>query len=218
MLTGYRVPRRRDAFEGRVRAGIRLMARLVARSCAVLLAATGITVATGLLGEPPVSSEAGLASLSAQPTSRPIHDELARRELAEVSRSSAGRIAAARKVKSHEAADTTGTAVRHRTDLSRADPHQIARTLMPRFGFSGSEYTCLVRLWNSESGWKVHADNPTTHAYGIPQALPGSKMTRVAPDWRNNPETQIRWGLGYIKASYGTPCSAWSFKRTHDWY
>ncbi|MEZ5098039.1 MAG: hypothetical protein R2731_19335 [Nocardioides sp.] len=70
----------------------------------------------------------------------------------------------------------------------------------------------------SESGWRVNADNPYSSAYGIPQALPGSKMASAGPDWATNPVTQIRWGLGYIRDRYGSPCGAWSFKRSHNWY
>jgi hypothetical protein len=64
----------------------------------------------------------------------------------------------------------------------------------------------------------VHADNPSSSAYGIPQALPGSKMAAAGADWQSNAATQIRWGLGYIKARYGSPCSAWGFKQSHGWY
>ena len=74
---------------------------------------------------------------------------------------------------------------------------------MPQFGLSASEFGCLDNIWSQESGWNIHADNPTSSAYGIPQALPGSKMASAGPDWANNPETQIRWGLGYIKSRYG---------------
>ena len=104
------------------------------------------------------------------------------------------------------------------TDLSQQDPRAVARQLLPSFGFAASEFSCLDSLYVSESDWDVHADNPTSDAYGIPQALPGSKMASAGADWATNPTTQIRWGLGYIKSSYGTPCSAWSFKQSHGWY
>jgi len=81
----------------------------------------------------------------------------------------------------------------------------IARALLPQFGFSSSEFTCLDELYTRESGWDVHADNPTSDAYGIPQALPGSKMASAGSDWMNDAATQIRWGLEYIRGSYGTP-------------
>jgi hypothetical protein len=78
--------------------------------------------------------------------------------------------------------------------------------------------SCLVPLWEGESGWRWNAENSSSGAYGIPQSLPGSKMATVAGDWRTNPVTQITWGLGYISERYGSPCGAWSFKQGHGWY
>ncbi|WP_051712134.1 hypothetical protein [Spirillospora albida] len=99
------------------------------------------------------------------------------------------------------------------------EAQRIAKALMPNYGFSGDgEFGCLVKLWNKESHWNVHADNPSSEAYGIPQANPGSKMASAGPDWRNNPTTQIKWGLGYIKNRYGTPCGAWSHSQRVGWY
>ena len=103
-------------------------------------------------------------------------------------------------------------------DLTRRDPRRLARHLLADFGFARTQFGCLNALYVSESGWDVHADNPTSSAYGIPQALPGAKMAAAGPDWAENPATQIRWGLGYIKRSYGSPCGAWSFKRANGWY
>ncbi|MDR1513921.1 MAG: lytic transglycosylase domain-containing protein, partial [Propionibacteriaceae bacterium] len=77
---------------------------------------------------------------------------------------------------------------------------------------------CLKSLWERESGWRYNASNPYSGAYGIPQALPGSKMASAGADWRTNPETQIIWGLGYIAGRYSTPCGAWSFFQSHNWY
>ena len=84
-------------------------------------------------------------------------------------------------------------------------------------GFPISEFPCLERLWTKESGWNERAANPSG-AYGIPQALPGSKMGSVASDWRTNPATQIKWGLGYIEGRYSTPCGAWAHSESHGWY
>ena len=72
-------------------------------------------------------------------------------------------------------------------------------------------------MWSRESGWRTNAANPSG-AYGIPQALPGSKMSSAGPDWQTNAETQIKWGLGYIAARYDTPCGAWSFWQAHNYY
>lgn len=93
----------------------------------------------------------------------------------------------------------------------------IARQLLLDRGWGSDQFDCLVTLWNHESGWRVHASNPSG-AYGIPQALPGSKMGSAGPDWQNNATTQITWGLGYIAARYSTPCGAWSSWQAHGWY
>ena len=94
----------------------------------------------------------------------------------------------------------------------------IAYNLMASFGFSPTLYFgCLLDLWNRESGWVYDAEN-ASGAYGIPQALPGSKMASAGADWQTNPATQIRWGLGYIKAIYGNPCSAWAFEEANGYY
>jgi hypothetical protein len=97
------------------------------------------------------------------------------------------------------------------------NPQQIASAMLGSFGWSSSEFGCLVSLWNLESGWNVYASNPSG-AYGIPQALPGSKMASAGPDWQSNAATQIRWGLGYIKSLYGSPCGAWSHEQATGWY
>ncbi|GAA0956034.1 hypothetical protein FFA01_11970 [Frigoribacterium faeni] len=83
---------------------------------------------------------------------------------------------------------------------------------------TGSEYTCLVQLWNKESGWRTTASNPGSGAYGIPQSLPGNKMASVAFDWQTNYRTQVTWGVGYIRQSYGTMCGAWAHSVANDWY
>jgi hypothetical protein len=84
-------------------------------------------------------------------------------------------------------------------------------------GWAPSEFSCLVSLWNRESGWNTHAANPSG-AYGIPQALPGSKMASAGGDWQNSYQTQITWGLGYISGSYGSPCGAWAHSNAYGWY
>jgi Transglycosylase SLT domain len=93
----------------------------------------------------------------------------------------------------------------------------IAYGLLSSYGFSTSQWGCLDDLWNQESGWRYNAEN-ASGAYGIPQALPGSKMASAGPDWQTNPTTQIKWGLGYIKSLYGTPCGAWDHEEADGWY
>jgi hypothetical protein len=94
----------------------------------------------------------------------------------------------------------------------------IAYKMLSSFGWNPSTYYgCLNNIWSRESGWRYDAEN-ASGAYGIPQALPGSKMASAGPDWQTNPATQIKWGLGYIQGRYGDPCSAWSFWEGHGWY
>ncbi|HET6563686.1 MAG TPA: lytic transglycosylase domain-containing protein [Marmoricola sp.] len=112
----------------------------------------------------------------------------------------------------------SGGQVTRDKELGGGDPRLIAQGLLPEFGFSADQFSCLDALWTKESGWNPAADNPTSSAYGIPQALPGSKMASAGPDWATNPATQIRWGLGYIADSYGTPCSAWAHSQASGWY
>jgi uncharacterized protein YabE (DUF348 family) len=98
------------------------------------------------------------------------------------------------------------------------EAQQIAKQLVTARGWDGTQFGCLVKLWDRESHWNVHAGNPVTGAYGIPQALPGSKMASAGPDWQNNATTQIKWGLGYIASRYATPCGAWSHSEATGWY
>jgi len=93
----------------------------------------------------------------------------------------------------------------------------IARDMLLARGWGDDQFGCLVELWNHESGWNVYASNPSG-AYGIPQALPGSKMATAGADWQSNPATQISWGLGYISGRYGTPCGAWDSFNSQGWY
>ena len=97
-------------------------------------------------------------------------------------------------------------------------PQQIAMGMLASYGWSSSQFSCLDSLWNQESGWNVYASNPTSGAYGIPQALPGSKMASAGPDWQSDAATQIRWGLGYIQGLYGSPCGAWAHEQADGWY
>jgi resuscitation-promoting factor RpfB len=93
----------------------------------------------------------------------------------------------------------------------------IAYNLLSSYGFATSQWGCLDDLWQAESGWIYNAEN-ASGAYGIPQALPGSKMASAGPDWQTDPTTQIKWGLGYIQSTYGTPCAAWDHEEADGWY
>ena len=97
-------------------------------------------------------------------------------------------------------------------------PESVARSMLASFGWSSSQFSCLEPLWQHESGWNVTATNPSTGAYGIPQADPGSKMASAGPDWKSDAATQIKWGLTYIKDTYGSPCAAESHEQAKGWY
>ena len=97
-------------------------------------------------------------------------------------------------------------------------PQQVAAAMLGSFGWSSSQFSCLDPLWEHESGWSVTAANPGSGAYGIPQALPGSRMASAGPDWQTNAATQITWGLEYIKGTYGSPCAAWAHEQATGWY
>jgi hypothetical protein len=94
----------------------------------------------------------------------------------------------------------------------------IAREMLAARGMGDDQYSCLVSLWTKESGWRVNAENPSSGAYGIPQAYPGTKMASAGADWRTNPATQVTWGLNYITARYGSPCGAWARSQAVGFY
>ncbi|TBN56209.1 lytic transglycosylase domain-containing protein [Glaciihabitans arcticus] len=95
---------------------------------------------------------------------------------------------------------------------------EIALKMVTARGWGRDQFDCLVALWNKESHWNVYAHNVGSGAYGIPQAMPGSKMASVGADWQTNPATQITWGLGYIQGRYATPCGAWAKSQSSGWY
>jgi hypothetical protein len=156
----------------------------------------------------------GLRDLSAQ---RKADDALAARAGAAATGAGRSLVDLARRQVVAEAARKQAIAVRTSRNVVR-DPRAYARLLVQQRGWSASQFTCLNLLWNRESGWNYRAMNPSSGAYGIPQALPGSKMGSIAPDWRTNPATQIKWGLNYIAERYGTPCGAWGHSESVGWY
>jgi hypothetical protein len=100
----------------------------------------------------------------------------------------------------------------------RLTPRQIARRMLRSFHWSRWQFQWLNLLWSRESSWNVYASNPYSGAYGIPQAVPGSKMASAGPDWERSARTQIRWGMDYIKERYGSPHAAWEHELATGWY
>ena len=101
---------------------------------------------------------------------------------------------------------------------SYAGNQAVACALLSQFGFGINQMSCLVPMWNKESGWNPRAKNPGSGAYGIPQALPASKMAVYGADYLTNPTPQIKWGISYTKSKYGSPCAAWSYWQAHGYY
>jgi hypothetical protein len=124
--------------------------------------------------------------------------------------------AAAAKTASASKSAVTSTPV---VVVAPGSARDIARQMMLSiYGWGDDQFTCFDKIITQESGWNVSATNRSSGAYGIPQALPGSKMATAGADWQTNPATQIKWALGYVQGRYSTPCGAWSFKSAHGWY
>lgn len=103
-------------------------------------------------------------------------------------------------------------------DNSPAGAKATARAMLSSRGWGDDQFSCLESLWNKESGWNYQAYNSSSGAFGIPQALPGSKMSSAGADWQTSAATQISWGLGYISGRFGDPCGAWAHSQSTGWY
>jgi hypothetical protein len=123
-----------------------------------------------------------------------------------------------RKLRQHRGRRHRGHARRHQIHQVPGRPQRIAWSLLTGFHWAHWQFRYLNLLWARESGWNPFATNPYSGAYGIPQALPASKMASAGPDWRSNARTQIRWGMGYIQSTYVTPFRAWLHEVHYGWY
>ncbi|KRE93471.1 hypothetical protein ASG76_13510 [Nocardioides sp. Soil774] len=182
-------------------------------------AATGVSVTGGVVGNDsvtlaPAAADVAVTTPAAARDESPAASEAVQRrtQRSEVSRSARRTDA----TKATALAMSAGSAVTKSQKLSEGDPRDIARALLPAYGFSSDQFSCLDSLYVSESDWRIDADNPSSSAYGIPQAL--TELHDMPAGYMTSAEVQIRWGLDYIRDAYGTPCSAWSFKQGHGWY
>ena len=157
-------------------------------------------------------------AIAQRQTARKRAAQLAARKAAAAARIAAARAQAtaqpAQPAQPGQPGQTTGASA----PAASGSPRQIAQAMLGSFGWSTGQFSCLDPLWEHESGWSVTAANPGSGAYGIPQALPGSRMASAGPDWQTSAATQIRWGLRYIKDTYGSPCAAWSHEQATGWY
>ncbi|WP_235480842.1 hypothetical protein [Agromyces sp. Leaf222] len=179
---------------------------------ATLAAADGKVDATGL--------QASVASLSDYEVI-PTEDIV---DLTKQTKAEAAKTAAATKAYDEEQQRAAAKAAAEAAQVLAAantpeGARQTARSLAASmYGWGDDQFQCLESLWAKESGWSYTAYNASSGATGIPQSLPGSKMATAGADWETNAATQIKWGLGYISGSYGSPCSAWSHSQSMNWY
>jgi len=147
---------------------------------------------------------------------RKAAEEKARKEAAErAAQEQAAQEQAASSSSSSSSSQPQAASVSASGGNSPSAARAYARSVMAsKYGWGSDQFTCLNNLWNRESGWRVNAAN-ASGAYGIPQALPGSKM---GSGWQSSATVQVNWGLGYIKSRYGTPCGAWSHSQSTGWY
>jgi len=215
------VPKHRHVAEPTLSAAPRKVLRNTVVLSSVAVAATGVAVSGGVLSAAPgvdAAAESLGTTVSGSSSGGVIADRAPVVSRGSVSRTSADRRDAADPAKEAALSVDGGPAVTRSVDVADGDPREIARALLPQFGFGADQFGCLDSLWTRESGWNPHADNPSSSAYGIPQALPGSKMASAGADWATNPVTQITWGLGYIRDRYGSPCGAWAHSQSHGFY
>lgn len=106
------------------------------------------------------------------------------------------------------------SAKRENRTVPSGSPQEIARQIIG----NAAEFRCFSQIVRRESGWNPRASNASSGAYGLMQALPGSKMSSAGADWKTNPTTQIKWGLNYMTERYGSPCGAWKFWQANNWY
>jgi hypothetical protein len=170
--------------------------------------ALGAAVAAAASSAP--ARPAALSSAGRLATSRPATGRLT------TGRLTTGRLATEHVPPSVKLATMLGPAAG--TASAPLTPRQVARQMLGSFGWSQRQFPYLNWLWDRESSWNVYAENPYSGAYGIPQALPGAKMGTAGPDWRTSARTQIRWGLRYIRGTYGSPRRAWEHEVAYGWY
>lgn len=108
---------------------------------------------------------------------------------------------------------STGKAV----GATAQEAQALGQKMVAQAGWGG-QWAAFNNIVMAESGWNIHADNASSGAYGIPQALPGSKMASAGPNWQNSAQTQIAWMIGYIRSRYGNPNNAWAFHQANGWY
>ncbi|WP_079084735.1 aggregation-promoting factor C-terminal-like domain-containing protein [Streptomyces dysideae] len=165
-----------------------------------------------------LTAQANVQAIAADTSAKKDAEEAARKEAAKTARDKKEAAEeAARKAKAE--AEAKAKAAKDPSDFPVASSYTIAQIQsMARQMVPSDQWTCFSNIVDHESDWNYRAVNPSSGAYGLFQALPGSKMSSVGDDWRTNPATQIKWGLNYMDSRYGSPCEAWSFWQANNWY
>ncbi|WP_097275313.1 transglycosylase SLT domain-containing protein [Streptomyces sp. TLI_55] len=184
---------------------------------------------TTLLADIPAGQQAQVqtASLTQQAHVQAVQaDASAKKDAEESARKAAAKSAIEKKEAAEKAAKEAKERAEAKTAASRsassfpvqssysvAQIQAMAAQLVP-----SGQFQCFSNIVDHESSWNYRAVNASSGAYGLFQALPGSKMSSVGADWQTNPATQIKWGLNYMNSVYGSPCQAWTFWQANHWY
>ncbi|MFD8275829.1 aggregation-promoting factor C-terminal-like domain-containing protein [Streptomyces flaveolus] len=188
---------------------------------------------TTLLADIPMGEQAQVqtASLTQQADVQAIAaDASAKKDAEEAARKAAAETAVAKQEKAKEAAEeakkreaqqeaASRDAERESTTFAVQSSYTVGQIqAMARQMVPSGQFQCFSNIVDHESSWNYRAVNASSGAYGLFQALPGSKMSSVGSDWQTNPATQIKWGLNYMDSRYGSPCEAWDFWQNNHWY
>ncbi|MGW7239915.1 aggregation-promoting factor C-terminal-like domain-containing protein [Streptomyces sp. NPDC054804] len=184
---------------------------------------------TTLLADIPAGQQATVqtASLTQQADAVAIQaDATAKKDAEQAARVAAAKAATAKKAEAEQAAKEAKERAEAKKAASRSSvtfavqsSYTVAQIqAMAQQMVASGQFQCFSNIVSHESGWNYHAVNASSGAYGLFQALPGSKMSSVGADWQTNPATQIKWGLNYMNSRYGSPCQAWSFWQANSWY
>ncbi|MEV5530789.1 lytic transglycosylase domain-containing protein [Streptomyces prunicolor] len=187
---------------------------------------------TTLLADIPSGQQAQVqtASLTQQADAQAIQaDASAKKDAEESARLAAAKTAVAKKAAAEKAEKAAKEKAEAKAAAAKAGsssssfPVQSSYTVAQIQSMAASmvpsgQFQCFSNIVDHESSWNYRAVNASSGAYGLFQALPGSKMSSVGSDWQTNPATQIKWGLNYMDSRYGSPCEAWSFWQANNWY
>jgi hypothetical protein len=173
-----------------------------------------------------LAEQAGAQAAAAEATANKSAEEAARLKAAKTAKDKKAAADAAAEAEAKEKAKREAEAKERASRASRdaSDfPQQASYTIaqvkaMARQMVPADQFQCFSNIVTKESGWRYTVSNPSSGAYGLMQALPGTKMASAGADWRTNPATQIKWGLNYMDSRYGSPCGAWNFWLNNRWY